>query len=164
MSKPSILYRLLKSVKLTPQCWLWLGTKDKHGYGRLSVNKSPKLVSRLSWEIFVGPIPMNLLVCHKCDNPQCINPGHLFLGTHLDNMRDMIKKGRANHSNNIKGEKHFKAKLTNVDVQAIRQRYKIGDITQEILSKQYQVCKSTIGKILTNKNWKSVKETNVCHM
>jgi len=164
MANPSILYRFLKSIKLTPQCWLWMGTKDVHGYGRLSVNKYPTLVSRLSWEIFIGPIPNKMLVCHKCDNPKCLNPSHLFLGTHLDNMRDMIKKGHADHSHNAKGEDHFKAKLTIKDVLAIKKRYKIGDISQSLLGKQYGVCKSTVTKILTGVNWKSVQGGRLCHI
>lgn len=71
-------------------CWEWKGAKTKAGYGWFSA----KIASRISWEIYRGKIPKDMLVCHKCDNPPCVNPDHLFLGTHKDNTLDMIKKGR----------------------------------------------------------------------
>lgn len=75
-------------------CWPW-GCGP--GYGQVQVGPTRESTHRISWEIHVGPIPPGLCVCHKCDNPPCVNPAHLFLGTHLDNARDREAKGRGHH-------------------------------------------------------------------
>ena len=75
-------------------CWLWLGSVNNYGYGTLGHNKKVILAHRYAWEITNGAIPDGLLVCHSCDNPPCVNPDHLFLGTHTDNLNDCISKGR----------------------------------------------------------------------
>lgn len=87
--------RFWTSVKSSAGCWEWMkGRSDERGYG-VTADVGRKLQAhRASWELHYGPIPEGLFVCHKCDNPPCVRPDHLFLGTHLDNMRDMIAKGR----------------------------------------------------------------------
>ncbi len=77
-------------------CWVWIGALDTLGYGHLTIKRKLRLAHRVSWELANGSIPDGLHVLHHCDNPPCVNPSHLFLGTHLDNMRDMIAKGRSN--------------------------------------------------------------------
>ena len=74
---------------------VWTGTRFASGYGRITQNGKRARAHRVAFELFVGPIPSGMHVLHRCDNPPCVNPSHLFIGTHLDNMRDMEAKGRA---------------------------------------------------------------------
>jgi hypothetical protein len=87
-------WRFWKYVNKTDGCWLWTGAIGGSGYGLLGVENRNVPAHRLSWQIHNGPIPDGLLVCHTCDNPPCVNPAHLWLGTNLDNARDKMAKGR----------------------------------------------------------------------
>lgn len=81
------------------ECWAWLGaTAGTMGYGRFWLNRGVVQAHRFSYERYVGPIPMGMLVLHRCDNPKCVNPDHLFLGTDFDNLHDAMRKGRADTS------------------------------------------------------------------
>jgi hypothetical protein len=75
-------------------CWEWEGSRDESGYGHTTIARRPISTHRLSWETAFGPIPRGLVICHRCDNPPCFNPAHLFLGTYADNARDCLQKGR----------------------------------------------------------------------
>ncbi len=94
--KRPVEFRFWQQVAIIPEhsCWEWLGAKSPKGYGTFGANRKHFQAHRFSWQIHFGPIPDGLLVCHKCDNPSCVRPEHLFLGTALDNTRDMINKGR----------------------------------------------------------------------
>lgn len=86
------------------ECWEWQSGKDPNGYGRFGIgpdrsNITPRLAHRVAWELAVGPIPEGRHLCHHCDNPGCVNPAHLFIGTAGDNMRDMARKGRNSNQN-----------------------------------------------------------------
>lgn len=82
------------SVRGDGECWKWIGAQT-HGYGSANIDGRRKGAHRVLMAALVGPIPRDLFVCHRCDNPLCCNPSHLFLGNHADNMRDMVMKGRA---------------------------------------------------------------------
>lgn len=87
--------RLLDKVFYSPDgCWYWTGALSNKGYARIAFNGKNSLASRLSFRLFNGDIPGKLFVMHTCDNPMCVNPNHLVLGTQDDNMKDMVKKGR----------------------------------------------------------------------
>lgn len=99
MGKMDLQYRLLKHSTPEPNtgCWLWLSGSGFGGYGRIGINKITKSAHRVSYEVFKGKIPKGLGVLHNCDTPACINPDHLFVGTHTENMRDCLVKLRNKH-------------------------------------------------------------------
>lgn len=113
-------------------CWIYLGSKDKDGYGVVGVLKKQKRAQRVVFEYFFGEIPSGMFVCHKCDVRQCINPEHLFIGTPRDNTADMISKGRAIHP---RGELHPASKLKHEDVLKIRKMRESGEKLSAIASK-----------------------------
>lgn len=141
--------RFWQKVQITPGCWIWKGCISKKGYGQFSVykRKGSIMAHRTSWEMRNKTIPRNMQVCHSCDNPPCVNPAHLFLGTNQDNQIDSSIKGR-----NAFGSKHPNAKLTWNDVRSIRASFP--SINKNQLSKRFKVDYSVITGILENKRWK----------
>lgn len=99
IKKKSLEERFWEKVQKSSGCWLWMAAKANYGYGVINLGTGLGLVRahRLSWAMHNGPVPEGREVCHRCDVPACVNPAHLFLGTHGDNMRDMVKKGRYYH-------------------------------------------------------------------
>ena len=130
-------------------CWEWTAKKNCWGYGQITVsNRRNKLAHRISYELRHGPIPDGLWVLHRCDNPGCVNPDHLFLGTHEDNMADRSAKDRHFH-----GETHPMAKLTDVDVRQIRSTT---GVTQREIAEQFGVNRSVICRIRNGSLWAKV--------
>ena len=111
-----------------------------------------RAVARVSWEIAYGVIPGDMNICHHCDNPYCVRPEHLFLGTDADNHRDRDAKGRQ-----ARGEQLPIAKLTAEQVAAIRARYAEGRLSMRILSKEYDVAPDTIRLLIKRATWKHVQ-------
>ena len=138
-------------------CWEWrVYTSD--GYGRIDNDGKNMLSHRLSYEIhhpLTQPIQdIKLFVMHSCDNPKCVNPAHLSLGTHQDNMADMKNKGRWNGGGaGTPGEKNPSAKLTEQQVIEIRTRYANGGITHTQIAKEYGVSRQTISYIISRHTW-----------
>lgn len=139
-------------VEKSDKCWEFTGLKNKHGYGRFWFQKRPILAHRFAFEITKGSAK-DLFVCHHCDNPSCVNPEHLFLGTPNDNMQDMISKGRSPYR---KGESAPNHKLSQADVILIRSMYsgKHGDYTR--IATLFNVSYKTISDIVNRKLWPHV--------
>lgn len=135
-------------------CWTWSSTTNNRGYGKIFRSRiAPNFVlaHRLSYEIHHGPLPDGASVCHRCDNPPCCNPRHLFLGTHRQNMEDAAIKGRMHP-----GEQSKTARLTAPDVVRIRQRYAAGGITYAAIANEYGVGQMTICHIVKRTTWRHI--------
>jgi hypothetical protein len=140
--------RFWDKVKWTPTCWLWTGGRFNHGgYGRISQGNRGKQVHRLAYARLLGPIPEGLLVCHHCDEPRCVNPRHLFLGTQGDNARDRMRKDRG-----ARGSWHGRAKLTDAQVAAIRASYTQGNGV--VLARAFGIAHSTLYRIVSGKRYR----------
>ncbi len=132
-------------------CWNWTGALT-YGYGMFGVRKGHMVhAHRFSWELIHGPVAGGLVVCHHCDNRRCVNPGHLFVGTQADNMRDMVKKGRQR-----KGVDRWNAQLTPEIVRQIRRQYRRGGTTYEELGRRFGTTEVNVGKIVRGENWRHV--------
>lgn len=129
-------------------CWEWSGSRWPGGYGIMRLGDRRLQAHRFSWELHRGPIPTGLCVCHRCDNPPCVNPAHLFLGTHLENVLDSSRKGRRHTSRNV-GERNGGAKLTADQVHAIRAA--AGRITQ--IARSFGVSSRAIRDIRAGRKW-----------
>jgi len=148
----------MKRVLVGPgpdDCWLWQGKTIRHAdYGYVRYDRKTRLAHRVSYELHYGVRPpADLLVCHRCDTPRCVNPAHLFLGTYSDNVQDMLAKGR---SNNAVGERSPSAKLTEDQVRTIRQRLAAGE-TERALGDEYGVGHTSIHRIKTREHWSHVE-------
>ncbi|NJL99883.1 MAG: hypothetical protein HC924_14280 [Synechococcaceae cyanobacterium SM2_3_2] len=143
-------WRKVVRGKTLDDCWQWVGCKAGR-YGQTSSkgeNKRTRIPAhRFSWQIHNGEIPPDLLVCHRCDNPECCNPSHLFLGTCADNIADCHAKGR---NADRRGEKHPLAKLTEVQVQQIRER-KLGGMSNREIAKLFDVSTAQIQRVVKKK-------------
>lgn len=173
--------RFWPHVAKSAGCWEWTGSRHRNGYGQFYY-RGPAMAHRVSWELANGPVPDGMLVCHRCDNPPCVRPDHLFLGTQADNLVDMVSKGRhwtAHHPERlsrgdahwtrnrpgykpaitreqlVRGERHPAAKLTADDVREIR-RLRSEGMPILTLSKAFGVKRPSIKRILNGTGWAHV--------
>lgn len=146
--------RFWNMLQKTDGCWPWTGSRNKKGYGNLMVDRPRTMLAhRFSWTIHNGEIPAGMRVLHRCDNPPCVNPAHLFLGTEADNAADRKAKGR---NGDIRGEKHHAARLTNEIVLRI-----IADTRPHAaVAREYGVRPQTIYSIRLGKSWRHVTGLN----
>lgn len=130
------------------ECWEWVGSRATTGYGILRVNYKPYLAHRLMWQFYnETAIPEKGVICHRCDNPPCCNPAHLFLGTQADNIKDAAKKGRM-----PKGERHFNAAITEDDVRQIRY-FGYTNMTKRAIGKKFGISRQATTDILLKHTW-----------
>jgi hypothetical protein len=137
------------------ECWEWIASRDSCNYGMFYPKDHSNGVkaSRYSYQLRYGDIPKGLYVLHKCDNPPCVNPKHLFIGTQTDNMQDMISKGRLYDR---RGEKNSKVKLTEEDVRTVKLLRKNG-MTYKSIAKSLKVSEGCINHILNGRHWVGVE-------
>ncbi len=131
-------------------CWLWTAAQSPLGYGRIGVGGragNGRPAHRVSWMLHRGEIPTGKEVCHRCDTPSCVNPGHLFLGSHNENMRDAVLKGRTS-----RGADRPLAKLTENQVREIRSSTE----TQRALAIRYGICQQHISDVKSGRKWRHV--------
>lgn len=149
---PSLEARFWARVEKTDDCWLWTGRQNAKGYGRVFTYSRragrtcrEEMAHRVSYQLAYGPIPDGLLVCHRCDNPPCIRPNHLFVGTNLDNVYDARAKLR------------LAKKLTPADVYAIRAACDRGE-THRSIADRYGLACGTVTKIKLRQRWSWLPE------
>lgn len=141
-------------------CWVWTGSKNHKGYGVWTPYNSKELksrnftVHRLVYQLTYGEIPKNLYVCHHCDNPPCVRPDHLFIGTPADNVRDMHSKGRSRFHTGI--GRPSRRRLTEDQVREIRAIYAEGKISQPSLAAKFDVSPTSIFNIVHHRVWRNV--------
>ena len=150
--------RFWAKVRKTSKCWEWTGAMKRkhdplHRYGKMYIRQKDCLAHRISWQLNRGPIPKGMSVLHKCDNPPCVRPSHLWIGTMAQNCTDRAKKGRNNH---VCGENHTWSKLKESDILKIRKLYSSGLFTHEAIAAKYSVHRRTIGNIVNRLIWKHI--------
>ena len=143
--------KLFASIKKTATgCWEWGKARHRQGYGHFCYKRKVELAHRISWILFNGNIPKKMCVLHKCDNPPCVNPKHLFLGSYKDNNRDCWDKKRRSHQ----GTNHPQCKLTRADCDKIKQLLQ-GTMSQEAIGRLFNVGQYIVSTIKLRKHWSS---------
>lgn len=131
------------------ECWAWSGNRPDGRYGHFSINGAIVKAHRWMYQFLNGPIPEGLVVRHRCDNPACVNPQHLDIGTPAQNAADMVERGR---NDNRKGERHPLAQVSASAVLMIRREAANGR-TQSAIAKEFGISRQQVGKIIRRDNW-----------
>lgn len=142
-------------------CWDWVRAKDTKGYGHMKVRGFHFIASRLSFLIHNGYLPDDLMVCHSCDNPGCVNPGHLWLGTAKGNMQDMISKGRQRWVSR-RGEENPRAVLSESQAREVIELIAAG-LNNRAIAKRYGVTHASISNIRRGKTWRELPRPDSPH-
>lgn len=150
MISPLLIKQFWSKIKRGPGCWEW--QRGQRGYGQVWLEGKKWYAHRLSYTLCKGEIPQGGHICHTCDNPRCVRPSHLWVGSQVTNMRDMGRKGRGNTQ-----------KISFAQRQQIRARYAAGDIQQPTLAAEYGVNKETISSIVNYKIGKDDPKPNSRH-
>lgn len=140
-----------KHEKTASGCWEWRAGKKSNGYGQFTLNGKEDRAHRASYQLFVGPIPDSTQVLHRCDNPACVNPDHLFLGSVQDNMRDKVLKRRQR-----KGLNHPSCDLSESEVRSIKRLLSEGGMMQKDIAATFCVSQSTVSEIKHGKRFAEV--------
>ncbi len=145
---------LQRKMEEEPRNWLlgWVAGTSQDGYGRIYFDGKQCEAHRISYELFIGPVPEDMNVLHECDNPPCINPSHLFSGSTQDNVEDMDNKGRRR---NDVGSANPRSKLSESDIPGVRKLLAAGN-TQQSIADQLGVSQGAISLINSGKNWSHV--------
>ena len=143
----SVEERFWEKVNKTPRCWLWTAHGNDKGYGMFWVKDRNEFAQRVSWRLRFGEFNRELRVLHRCDNPACVRPDHLFLGTPTDNMLDRDRKGRQ-----AKGERNGNRKLTEAKVRAIRRSTR----SAMALARQYGIDVTHVWNIVKRRQWRHI--------
>lgn len=141
--------RFEEKFYITPGCWIWTAKRNDDGYGKILFDGKSVGAHRVSHEIYIGPIPGGMYVLHKCDQPRCVNPDHLRIGTHADNMADKVARNR--NARNC-GEKAGNSKLTEAKILAILSDRR----TQTEIAKYYGVTQAQISRIKRRETWRHI--------
>jgi hypothetical protein len=153
----TVVERFMSKVDQRPDgCWIWTAQRNAKGYGCFSINGRSRPAHRVAFALFVRPIPAGMFVCHRCDNPSCVNPAHLFIGTAADNSADMVAKGRPRGARSpLIGESHPAAKLSVRDIAIIRREAAEGTEFSE-LARRFGVTAQAIKRIVARQTWRHV--------
>lgn len=144
--------RFWQKVDKGAGCWVWGGARDRDGYGNFNDKGKVYRAHRYAYMVHYGVDPGPWYVCHKCDNPACVNPDHLFLGDQKANRRDAMRKGRV-----PRGVQNGRAKLTPEIVLLMRKLHKEGTVTATVLAEQYGVDRTTVQQAINGTNWAWLK-------
>ncbi len=133
-------------------CWLWKMGKDKDGYGKVTIDYKCYRSHRVAFECVNGKIQAGAMACHKCDNPSCCNPDHIFLGTQMENITDSVAKGH-----HIRGSRCHLAKLSDCDIREVFDLHRSGRFDQGQIADIYCVSQASMSCILLRKTWRRVE-------